>query len=97
MKGFRVSILCLILFGGGTASAKDVAFVGSASIGAKWVYFGGPSIGAEWIYLGGPSIAAEWIYLSGPSNADYTICFPSGFQYTKKHFAAIYVLYLKRR
>ena len=85
MKGFRVSILCLILFGGGTASAKDVAFVGSASIGA------------EWIYLGGPSIAAEWIYLSGPSNADYTICFPSGFQYTKKHIAAIYVLYLKRR
>ena len=84
------------LFFSSSGFAKDVAFVNNSSTSAEWVYFSGASTAAEWVYFSGPSTAADWIHLTSSASADYTICFPSSFKYSKEHIAAIYILYLKK-
>ena len=51
------------------------------------------------IYLASrPASYTKDIYITnGASGADYTICFPSGFEYDERHIAAIFVLYLMKK
>ena len=94
----KTLLTLFVLLFSSSVVAKDVAFVNNSYTSAEWVYFtGNASSVAEWIYFTrNASSVADWIYVTNfSSNSDYTICFPSSFEYSEKHIAAIYVLYLK--